>query len=265
MSKLSVTGLYTQMRRHAVTILASAVASAHHNGDINCVCDHPLEPNLKPWQKTCFLWLHLEESGPGQHQHGGSECKRNDDFRSSASGVGSSGVAYGRIKQLRSEPAAKAVVKRAVTCLRSSSSQVAQQAGETMGVLLAQLKQAEASAAESATAPAEVERAGLAAEARDALTVLLNDPSKCGRWVHRPPRHSWGRRSPKTAGNVHAVSVLSARHHLKGSTQGSKRLTGPQVHITDCHPHCHHHHHEVLHVPGTRCEACAMHPARCLL
>lgn len=90
------------------------------------------------------------------------------------------GVAYGRLKQVQADAASKLLCKRALTCLGSSSSQVAQQAGETVGVLLAQMKRAGDSSAESASISLE----GLRLGARDALREGLSDPGCQGRCQH---------------------------------------------------------------------------------
>ena len=100
------------------------------------------------------------------------------------------GVAYGRIKSVRDAPEAKALVKRVLACLDTSSSQVGLQAGETVGVLLAQMKRAGDAGAESAdeSSPSGLSVPSLERVARDVLRDVMNDPNKISRYVCRGMR-----------------------------------------------------------------------------
>ena len=93
------------------------------------------------------------------------------------------GVAYGRLKDLRADPNAKLLMKRVVASLDSSSSTVAQQAGETLGVLLAQLKKLGAAADSAGNESPAPSLPGLQKEVKEVLQSMMNDPSKHGRQV----------------------------------------------------------------------------------
>ena len=87
------------------------------------------------------------------------------------------GVAYGRMKQLQADSAVQALTGHVVACLSSSSMQVAQQAGEALGVMLAQLKRAgDSSSMDDPAASNQLKLAVLEKDVRDALRSLLNNP-----------------------------------------------------------------------------------------
>lgn len=88
------------------------------------------------------------------------------------------GVQYGRLGAVQADPDARLLKKQLLLCLAASSSQLAHQAGEAAGVILAQLKRTSKDEAADAV---PFTLASFSTEARDVLRSVMNDPNRLAR------------------------------------------------------------------------------------